>query len=132
MLSEDTEVWTRYLKDPISPISEVWYDIHVGGGIKVDNNADEITHKIANGVGRKRIDVVARVGGGYWVIELKPYGSMQAVGQIISYVRLFTKEYEVNGEIWPVIICNDFDTDLVDEFEEFGIIVVKNDEVSQL
>jgi len=129
MLSEDIEVWTRYLTNPISSIVEVWYDVHVGGGIKVGDQADALTQKIALGVGRKRIDVIARVGGGFWVVELKPYASMAALGQIITYSRLFIEEYHPIGEVWPVIICNDFDDDCTADFDALGVIVIENDRV---
>lgn len=124
LLAEDTEVWTAYLKDPVAPIKEVWYDVHVGEPVKVLDETDELSRRVAAGVSRKRIDVICRVGGGFWVVEIKPFGSMLALGQVLSYTRLFIAEYAPDGEVWPVIVCNNVDPDLVDDFEAAGVAVI--------
>ncbi len=126
MLAEDIEVWSRYLADPIVPITEVWYDVHVGRGMPLPVGAGDIDRRIAAGVSRKRIDAVCRIGGGFWVVEIKPFASMLALGQVLSYTRLFLEEYEVTGEVWPVIVCDRADEDLINEFEALGVAVIAN------
>ena len=127
MLREDTEVWTRFLRSEFIDIKEVWYDVRVGFPVFLDVAADVRDRRIAAGLTRKRIDVVAAVGGGVWVIEVKPYANMYAVGQIITYTRLFVAEYIVRGRVVSVILCDDYDKDLLDEFEELNILVIMND-----
>jgi len=124
MLAEDTDVWTDYLKAPIAPIKEVWYDLHVGQSMPLPVGASDLDKRIAAGVSRKRIDVIARVGGGYWVIEVKPFAGMLAVGQVVSYARLFIAEYRPDGEVWPVIVCRNADPDLLSEYDDYGIGVI--------
>jgi len=126
MMREDTDVWTKFLESEFVRIHEVWYDVRVGSSVILKSDAIEMDQKIAAGLTRKRIDVVARVAGGVWVIEVKPKANMYAVGQVLSYSRLFSAEYSVSGLIIPVIICDDYDVDLVDEFDEFGVLVLKN------
>ena len=123
-LAADTDVWTKYLNDPVAPITEVWYDVHVGNAIKTLPGADAMTERIAAGIGRKRIDVVAHVRNGFWVIEVKPVASMGALGQILTYAQLFVKEYQVDGEIWPVIIADDVDEDMKIQFDAMGVVVI--------
>jgi len=89
MMVEDTFVWTKFLESKFIEIKEVWYDVHVGMPVFTEAGADEMDKRIAAGVTRKRIDVVAAVAGGLWIIEIKPYASMYAVGQVLTYVRLF-------------------------------------------
>lgn len=125
MLAEDTEVWSKYLADPVHPIKEVWYDVHVGKPVQGLRADDELGMRIAAGITRKRIDVVARVGGGFWVIELKPFAGMVALGQILSYTRLFIEEYRPEESVLSVIVCNAVDDDLVDEFEAVGVLVIE-------
>ena len=108
-------------------IKEVWYDVRVGQAVPLPVGASDIERRIAAGLTRKRIDVVCLVEDGYWVVEVKPRASMLAVGQVLSYVRLFAAEYEVPGAVIPVIVCDDYDEDLLDEFDELGILVLKND-----
>lgn len=127
MLSEDVEVWSKFLGSVRTRIKGVWYDVHVGHGVFLPVGASDLDRRIARGITRKRIDVVCHVGGGYWVVEVKPFGSMLALGQALSYARLFAKEYVVDGEIWPIVVCNEADEDLLDEFDELGVGLFVND-----
>lgn len=124
LLMEDTEIWSAYLEDPVVPIKKVWYDVHVGQGMPLPVGAGDIDKRIAAGISRKRIDVVCHVGGGYWVVELKPFGSMLAMGQVISYTRLFIRDYKPDGEAWPVVICSEADADLIDFFDAAGVVLI--------
>ena len=125
-LAADTDVWTRYLGNPIVPIKEVWYDVHVGGAVKLLPGADEMDKRIAAGVTRKRIDVVAKVGAGFWIIEVKPVAGMTAIGQIIIYTRLFVQEFQVTGEVFPVIVADQVDQDVAPEIDSLGVVVIVN------
>ena len=127
MMSQDIAVWSKYLRDPLVPIKEVWYDVHVGKQVAGILPGDIIGGKIAAGITRKRIDVVAHVGGGYWVVEVKPVASMVALGQVLSYQRLFVDEYVLDGEAWPVVVCDSVDEDLLDGFDAAGVAVVVNE-----
>ena len=126
MLGEDTEVWTRFLESGDFELKEVWYDLHVGAEVKGDWDGDSINARIARGVTRKRIDVVALVDGVLWVIEVKPIAQHFAIGQVLVYEGLFVKEYEPPRETWPVIVCNTVDEDVIPECERLGVVVVAN------
>lgn len=127
MLAEDIRVWTKFLKTDAHRIKEVWYDLRVGQSVLLPESASDMERKIALGLTRKRIDAVCSVEGGLWVVEIKPYANMYAMGQILTYVRLFKQEYDVAGEITPVLVCDSYDEDLFDEFDEFGILVLTTD-----
>ncbi len=103
MMREDTEVWTKFLITGFVEIKEVWYDVRVGQPVLVGGVRGDVINRIADGLTRKRIDVVAAVGGGLWVIEVKPYANMYAVGQIITYARLFALEYTSPGPRLTII-----------------------------
>lgn len=127
MLAEDNAVWSKFLEQNFELVTEVWYDVRVGKAVDLPADASDMEKKIAAGLTRKRIDVVAISGGNYWVIEVKPFASMLAVGQVISYARMFALQYEVTGRVIPVIVCDAIDVDLVDEYDELGIMVLVND-----
>lgn len=127
MLAEDNAVWSKFLEQNFERMTEVWYDVRVGQAVALEEDASDMEKRIAAGLTRKRIDVVAISGGNYWVIEVKPYASMLALGQVISYARLFALQYEVRGRVIPVIVCDSVDQDLLDEFKEMGIMVLEND-----
>lgn len=127
MLAEDVRVWTKFLRTDAYRIKEVWYDLRVGQPVMLELGASDMAKRIAAGLTRKRIDVVCRVEGGLWVVEVKPYANMYAMGQILTYVRLFAQEYSISGQLTPVLVCDSYDEDLVDEFDEFGVLVLTTD-----
>ncbi len=128
MLAEDNAVWGRFLKTDAYRIEELWYDVRVGQPVFLGVNATEMEKKIAAGLTRKRIDVVCRVLGDFWVVEVKPLASMLAIGQVFSYARMFAIEYAPDDRVIPVIVCDKVDGDLVDEYEEMGILVMAHEE----
>ena len=127
MLQEDNAVWSKFLSTDADLLKEVWYDVKVGLPVLLPVGASDLERRIAAGVTRKRIDVVCSVAGGFWVVEIKPRASMLAIGQVISYYRLFILEYAPAGQVFPVIVCDSYDEDLVDEFDELGVLVLQND-----
>ena len=124
MLAEDTEVWSKFLADPMDAISEVWYDVHVGQAVLLPVGASDLDKRIARGLTRKRIDVVCAVSGGLWVVEVKPVASMVALGQVLTYQRLFIEEYRPTREVLGVVVCDSIDRDLFREFEADGVMVI--------
>lgn len=126
MLWQDRGVWTRFLETEGHRIKRVWYDVHVGEAVDTGPDGDELVRRVSRGVTRKRIDVVARVGGGYWVIEVKPFGGMVALGQVLVYTRLFVAEYVVDGSVVPVVVCDRVDPDVMGDFEAAGVGVFQN------
>jgi len=125
MLAEDNRVWTTFLQTDEHRLREVWYDVRVGQPVFLTLPTSEMEKRIADGLTRKRIDVVASVEDSIWVIEVKPRANMYALGQVLSYVRLFELEYQSSGRIVPVIVCDEIDQDLIDEFDEFGVLVIE-------
>lgn len=127
MMAEDTAVWTKFLKSKTVEIRRVWYDVRVGLSVLRFVGSETLEARIAAGLTRKRIDVVAAVGGDFWVIEVKPRANMYAIGQVLVYTRLFGQEYVSTGQLISVIVCDTSDEDLDDEFEDLGIIVLVNE-----
>ena len=126
MLGEDTAVWTRFLASGDIELQEVWYDVHCGQPVLSNMGLDSREQRIADGLTRKRIDVVAIVEGVFWVIEVKPIAQHFAIGQVLVYEGLFVTEYGPALETWPVIVCDSVDEDVVPECERLGIVVVAN------
>lgn len=123
MLFEDVEVWTRFLGGRHPVIYEVWYDLHVGKPVEPVAGSPAFLVAVAAGVSRKRIDVVCRVDGGFWVVEVKPFGNMVALGQALGYWGLVMEEFALSGRIWPVVVCDIVDPDLKMRFAELGVLV---------
>lgn len=123
MLLEDRRIWTEFLKSEVVEIKEVWYDVHVGKAVVLPLGASDMQQRISDGITRKRIDVVCHVGEVFWVVEIKPRAGMTALGQVLTYVRLFTIEFGMTELAQAVIICEEVDEDLLYEFKEFDVLV---------
>lgn len=126
MLGEDAGVWTRFLGSGDIDLQEVWYDVRVGAAVIGDWADDSRVARIAAGLTRKRIDVVAVVAGVLWIIEVKPIAMHFAIGQVLVYEGLFVKEYKPANETWPVIVCDRVDEDVITECQRLGVVVVAN------
>lgn len=124
MMAEDVAVWSKFLLDPPVKIERVWYDLRVGAPVKLPDGASALERRIAEGTTRKRIDAVARTPMGVWVVEVKPFGSMMAVGQALIYSRLFVREYEVPGDVWAAVVCDRVDEDVVPAAQELAVLMV--------
>ena len=127
MLSEDIEVWSKFLAKMSKVITRVWYDLHVGKPARLPAGSSDVLKKVAAGVTRKRIDAVCLVGREYWVIEVKPFANMTALGQAFSYSRLFALEYENYKPVKAVVVCDSVDADMVGPYGELGVMVFVNE-----
>lgn len=124
MMAEDRDIWTKFLQSNEYEIDRVWYDVHCGLGLPVRTGATPMEYKIAQGVTRKRIDVVCSVKNEIWIVEIKPHANMKALGQIIVYERLFRTEYLAAGKIVPVILCWTADPDIMVDLAKLGVKIL--------
>lgn len=130
MLPEDAIVWSGFIESGFGEIREVWYDVHVGTAVIAPVALGEAMQRVADAVTRKRIDVVGRVGGGFWVIEVKPICGMKALGQAVTYRRLFNEEFGDGSDIVGVVICFQVEGDVIETAEELGVLVIALEGVS--
>lgn len=121
MLPLDAAVWTRYLQEMDHHINLVWYDYHVGAQVTVPPDAPAWMHPLAAEISRKRIDVLALRGDTYTIIEVKPWGSMQALGQVMTYRELFIAEHPEIQQLDAAIVCLTADRDVLNVADQNGI-----------
>jgi len=125
MMAEDRDIWTKFLEIDGYEIEKVWYDVHCGLGLPVIGGTSSMEYKISQGVTRKRIDVVCTVKNEIWIVEIKPHANMKALGQIITYEKLFREEYSTPYKIIPVVLCWTMDPDIGPILKDFGIRVLQ-------
>ena len=121
MLPKDRATWTMFLEMDLIDLDEVFYDVHVGRPMIIPEGSPEYMLRVVQGVSCKRIDVVARTGKFYRIIEVKPHANMESVGQVITYKRLFEEEYNIDGPVLPVIVSQTCDADIIATAEEQGV-----------
>ncbi|GAH51984.1 unnamed protein product [marine sediment metagenome] len=127
MMELDRDVWTRFLESGDFAIAEVWYDVHVGEGLRLPAEAPVLDQKISSALYEKRVDCVCRVGSELWVVEVKPKADMTALGQIITYRELFLRKYRPRERVLGVVVCDQVDEDLLDLFGAVGVVVISNE-----
>lgn len=123
MMPEDVIVWTKFLKNDDVVFDEVWYDLRVGLGIEVDTAQPEWLKRMADYTHRKRIDVVARRGEDYWIIEAKPFAGVVAFGQALYYAEAFKAEYRPPAAVIPCVVTDICDKDVLPVFDSYGVVV---------
>lgn len=121
MFPGDIEIWEHFIDKHGSDYVGFCYDVKVGDGTEP---IDELTEPYANMqkvLSKYRIDVVGIKTDAIEVIEVKPMAATNALGQVMSYIKLFVKDYEPN---LPVVghIVTDYERPNVRELaEHFGM-----------
>lgn len=123
----DNQVWNRYIRENPQAFTEVWYDVRVGTAMVIPRGGPDFLKVVADGVSRKRIDVVGRLGGIYWIVEIKPLGMMKGLGQLITYRDLFIKEFGTKVVVQMLLLCRRMEVDLLSTARDQGISVVALD-----
>lgn len=124
MLFEDAATWTRFLEANGPSLEKVWYDVHVGKAVVPAEGSPGFLQAVADGVTRKRIDVIAKQGPRLLVIEVKPFCSMNALGQAVVYQRLFVLEHGAVPPSIGCIVCDQVDEDVRPIAGQLGIKVL--------
>lgn len=110
MMPGDIEIWEAFLKQFPDEFYDFRYDIHVGKGYILTQDAPDWAKKHARIVTQKRIDVVARRAGLLYVIEVKPDAGLAAFGQVQAYRHLLMVYWTLDTLPHGAII-----TDFVDD-----------------
>jgi len=127
MMPEDTIIWRRFIELGQYLPDEVWYDVRVGAGIEIPSGQPEWMQRFAEYNYKKRIDVVARRGNLWLVIETKPKAGIVALGQIVYYSWAFQREYRPVGRVVGALITDVVDPDVRPLFDVAGIVVFEVD-----
>ena len=120
---EDAIIWRRLLGNDDVHFDEVWYDVRVGEAVRVPTGQPEWMQRMSDYSTRKRIDIVARRGWDYWVIEAKPFAGVVALGQAIFYSETFRDEYKIRTPVFAAVITDICDPDVLPIFDRHGVVV---------
>ena len=85
MLPPEQAIWRAWIKVHGAEYDEVWYNVRVGPGIKVDASWPANEQKMAKALTKARIDVVLRHDDQYTIVEVKQRAGLGAVGQVEGY-----------------------------------------------
>lgn len=94
-------------------ISRITYDVPVGEGRSV---GEQSTIKLDLGARYStsfKMDALADLGDCFYIIEVKGSATLEAFGQLLSYIHLFKNAYEVTKPCYLKLICADAHPDLI-------------------
>ena len=123
MKPEDIAVWERYISKNPARFESVDYDFRVGTGAEVDPNHPEEMQRDHTILTQKKIDAVAYVGSFVYLIEVKPIADMKALGQILTYHKLYTVDNPQELAVRKMIVCGSIERELEPIFAENNIFV---------
>lgn len=112
MMPADITLWQRFLRLEYWDNAKYAYDVHVGTEAP---NLDQLLPEFAlmgRALSTKRIDVVSFLEYATFVIEVKPYAGLSAVGQAISYPLLFKRQYPHRPNVKGMIITDHAQLDI--------------------
>mgnify|MGYP001564971754 CR=1 FL=1 len=124
LLPVDVGLWEKFIHQYPGYFSQVAYDVHVGEGIIIPDGYDESLRGMAKTLTQKRIDVVGMAGGIAWIVEVKSYAGVTAVGQVMTYRQLLSQDHPNLTNIGMMILTDVFQPDMVGIMSELNISFV--------
>lgn len=106
MFPLDIAIWERFLDKYAGDYLGFDYDIKVGTGTIVPNEWDDNYKRMAEILSKYRIDAVGHKTGRLEIIEVKPEASTVAIGQIVTYMELYKRDFSPSDSVTGVIVTN--------------------------
>lgn len=117
----DTSIWERFLEQFPDFLGEVAYDVRVGQGTDPGPSQTPDMREMAIKLSKLRIDVLNHVPAQYYIIELKFDPGVSAVGQLLSYLDHFRRDYPELSPVSCVLICNRLNADIIETLKTYNI-----------
>ena len=122
MMPNEVPIWARWLEGEGARYAPYEYDVAVGEGVQLPEEASELERRIAAELTRKRIDAVSRQVGVVRIFEVKPRAGLSAVGQLLGYRELYRQTFRHRGPIELWLITDRLQPDMEPVLRRHGII----------
>ena len=106
MFPLDIEIWERFLDKFSKDYLGFDYDIKVGTGAPVEPDTPDNYARMIETLSKYRIDAVGHLPGRLEIIEVKPEASTVAIGQIVTYIELYKRDFSPALPIRGVIVTD--------------------------
>ena len=123
MKPEDVAVWERFIDNNPQFFDTCDYDVAVGEGAPQSPELPENIQADGKILTQKKIDVVAYQNNMIYLIEVKPICNMRAIGQILAYYDLYTKDHPGQSSPLKMIVCSSIERELEATLSKYDIIV---------
>lgn len=106
MFPRDIPIWDRFLDKYAELYVGFDYDIKVGTGVIVPDEWEDNYKRMAEVLSKYRVDVVGHKSGRLEIIEVKPEASTVAIGQVITYIELYKRDFSPSAAVIGVIVTD--------------------------
>lgn len=106
MFKNDIAIWERFIDEHGSEFLGFLYDVKVGSGTDPVPGLSEPYATMQATLSRYRIDVIGIKADRLEIFEVKPMAGTSAIGQVISYMKLFVKDYSPDVKIVGGIVTD--------------------------
>lgn len=124
MKPADIAIWERFIDKNPDAYDTCQYDFWVGSPPPFNPIVNEATEGSADGLYRRKIDVVGSKNGVLDIIELKPKAGLSAIGQVRGYVALYVRDETPPVRPNPVIITDQVSQDILEVAAGEGVKIL--------
>jgi len=121
MLEPDIPVWYRFLEKWGFQFTALYYDVFLGGPHMTPAREADPYWRMWRANTSKRADAIAELPGEVWIIEVSRRPGLRAIGQLLTYLALWTEDPKIMKIEVPVLVCEELDTDLIASAAKYGI-----------
>lgn len=112
MSRRDAPLWEAYLKLYAVQWQGFAYNVALGGLEVEDPEATPEMREMWRYNTAEKIDVVANRGDAHWLIEVKPNARLGALGQVLGYLILASREPWTQLPLVPAVLTDNVSTDV--------------------
>ncbi len=125
MKPQDVSIWERFIKCYPEFFNFCDYDVCVGDIRGDTSDLEPEWQKDAEYLGKYKIDIVAYRENNIYIIEVKPKAAAKALGQIIMYDFLYTKDFYPEENTIAMIITDEIMPNMQELCDEHKVLLMK-------
>lgn len=125
LVGSDIEVWQRFIAKHADLFYGFDYSVRVGIGGYLLYDKPENIQALEYSTKAKRIDAVGFTAVNIWAIEVKSFPGLDAIGQAISYQKLYTHNYQPDKPVMAVLVCDYADPDIRYICQSLNVIITE-------
>lgn len=123
MMPNEEPIWDKFLAIYGHQWEAFDYDVRVGRGVDPGPDYEPEWRRLAQLLTQKRIDAVGYRKGEIWIFEVKPYGGLSALGQLLAYEVLYRETYNPKETIKLALVTGRINQDELTAYRAHGIEV---------
>ena len=121
----DIVIWERFIMAHPDFFESCDYDVVVGDFRGADIKLEPEWQADREYLGKYKIDVIGYREENIYIIEIKPKAGAKALGQIIMYDALYTRDFKPEGPTIAMIITDELMPNMQDLCQEHAIMIMK-------